>query len=109
MNKNNYTLDDFLEEYDWENSKIKETCIGLEFDYKDNHYRISREIADNSRFYLIKVTFLNRENSYGNPNYEYKILGIYDNIQDLLKSKEIDRKELTEVLFSEGAEITDQD
>lgn len=53
MNKNCYTKEDFLEEYDWENTTLcqYETCIGLEFNYKGNHYRISREVADENKFY----------------------------------------------------------
>lgn len=111
MNKNGYTKEEFLKEYDWEHSALSqyETCIGLEFDYKSNHYRISREVADANKFYLIKVTFLEKENQMNSPNYEYEILGIYDDIHSLLASKRIDDISLENVLFCELTEITDQD
>lgn len=111
MNKNGYTKDDFLNEYDWEHTSLTpyETCVGLEFDYKNNHYRISREVGDANKFYLIKVTFLDKENEINSPNYEYQILGIYDDIQSLLQTKKIDDKKLENVLFCELTEITDQD
>lgn len=111
MNKNGYTKEEFLNEYDWEHTALSqyETCIGLEFNYKKNHYRISREVADADRFYLIKVTFLDKENEMGSPNYEYEVLGIYDDINLLLASKKIDNRSLESVLFCELTEITDQD
>lgn len=111
MSENGYTKKDFSNEYDWEHTSLSphETRIGLEFDYKGGHYRISREAGDANRFYLIKVTFLDKENEIGNPNYQYQILGIYDNIDSILQSKEIDGKKLEDVLFSESVQITDQD
>lgn len=110
-NKNHYTKEDFLNEYDWEHTTLSqyETCIGLEFDYESNHYRISREVGDANKFYLIKVTFLDKENEIDSPNYEYQILGIYDDIQSLLQSKKKDGKSLEDVLFCESTKITDQD
>ena len=111
MNKNCYTKEDFLEEYDWENTTLcqYETCIGLEFNYKGNHYRISREVADENKFYLIKVIFLDENNEVNGCNYEYEILGIYDDVHSLLASKKIDNAKLEDILFSELTEITDQD
>lgn len=111
MNKNGYTKEEFLEEYDWEHTALSqyETCIGLEFDYKSNHYRISREVADANKFYLIKVTFLDKENEIDSPNYEYEILGVFDDIYSLLTSNIIDDTSLENVLFGDLTEITDQD
>lgn len=111
MNKNGYTREEFLNEYDWEHTTLfpNEICRGLEFDYKNNHYRISREGAHIRDFYLIKVTFLDKENDIDSHNYEYEILGIYDDIDSLLDSKKIDDRRLEEVLFCELTEITDQD
>lgn len=111
MSANDYTKKEFLDEYDWEHRSLSpyETRIGLEFDYKGGHYRISREPGDANKFYLIKVTFLDEENEIGSPDYQYEILGIYDDIYSILKPKEIDGKKLEDVLFSESVQITDQD
>lgn len=111
MNKNGYTKADFLNEYDLDHTSFTpyETCVGLEFDYKHTHYRISMKVGDTNKFYLIKVTFLNKENEIDNPNYGYQVLGIYDDIQSLFQSKKIDGKSLEDVLFGESTKITDQD
>lgn len=109
MKNNNYTLNDFIREYKGDYCQEYETYIGMEFMYKNTWYRMSREVGDNDRFYLIKVSLIDEKKPGYSENLKYEILAIYDTIYELLESRAIDNKLFQDILFDEETEILSQD
>ena len=109
MSNNKYTLKDFMLEYGREPSVDYEVYIGLDFDYRNQSYRLSREWGDNGRFYLWKVSIINPKKPGYVENLNFETLGIYDTIDGLLDSTVIDNRPLKELLFCSETEITGQD
>ena len=116
--KNEYTsLQEFREEYDGISYKKHRSFIGIEFTYHDVYYRMCREpLVDehlptlpNGNKGHYNVVIVHWKNGEWFSDYEYELIGWYENIEDLLQNYYIDGKKFKDIIMADETEIIGKD
>ena len=116
--KNEYTsLQEFREEYDGISYKKHRSFIGIEFTYHDVYYRMCREpLVDehlpslpNGNKGHYNVVIVHWKNGEWFSDYEYELIGWYENIDDLLQNCYIDGKKFKDIIMADETEIIGKD
>ena len=102
----NYNFNQFVREY---TEFGENTWLGMDFYYKSQWYRFCREPNAEYKYYLYSVKKIDPKGTDYVYNLDYKTLGVYDALNDLLSSRDIDNQPFKEVLFSNDTEIFSQD
>ena len=101
--KNEYnSLSDFVKEYSGIISDEYETYIGIDFNFKNKSYRMCLEPI--GKYYLYEVS-----DTYKDGMPEFKVLGIFDSIEELLNSKTIQNICFKDIILSDETIITGKD
>lgn len=115
MNGKNFynTIDDFLDNMD-ERRKDKNKFVAIEFEYKENLYRINNEYLTPTFAYrvpgvkfMVFLVHLNWVDGWCDP--DYKTIGEYSNMDELLEKCKINGEFLRDILVSPETEIVTQD
>ncbi len=115
MNGKNFynTIDDFLDNMD-ERRKDKNKFVAIEFEYKENLYRINNEYLTPTFAYrvpgvkfMVFLVHLNWVDGWCDP--DYKTIGEYSNMDELLEKSKINGEFLRDILVSPETEIVTQD
>lgn len=103
------TIEEFIREYGSSPSKDYETYIGLEFEYNKTHYRLCKEPCANNEFYLYIVSLKNPSKEYVLENLDFKIIGTFKTMDELLNSKLINGKLFQDIILDSDTVFLSKD
>ena len=118
------TIDEFIHEYTCDNDLDGPCSYGLDFIFNSKEYRISRDQCDTDEKWEIFKKFFNRKvgkyhlaisNEYVDKkdpvfsNGFHTVLGIYDDIYDLIDNGLIDGRNLKSIILDKNTKLIGKD
>jgi len=118
MRVNEYNnLEEFIVEYDEIDRKDIRGFCGIEFTYHGVYYRMCREPISEEKLPTLPngnkahydVMIVHWKNDLWVGEYEYELVGWYENIEDLLQNCHIEGRTFEEVIMDDETEIIGKD
>ena len=113
MRVNEYnSFDDFYEEYNYDRDIDKEHYTGLEFEFHGEYYRLGHDYSSNDSYEYKYWTYELASNENGEKIYlisEWKNIGQYKNLDEVLERWIIDGKKFREIIMMDETRILAKD